>query len=56
MTRWPLPPPMARALELAEMAARAGEVPIGAVVVKDGSVIGEAQAAELLRQFFAARR
>jgi len=33
---------MARALELAEAAARAGEVPIGAVVVKDGEVLGEA--------------
>ena len=42
MTRWPLPEPMARALELAEQAARAGEVPIGAVVVKDGAIIGEA--------------
>jgi len=42
MTRWPLPEPMARALELAQEAARAGEVPIGAVVVKDGEVLGEA--------------
>ena len=42
MTRWPLPPPMARALELAQAAALAGEVPIGAVVVKDGAIIGEA--------------
>jgi tRNA(adenine34) deaminase len=42
MNRWPLPEPMARALELAEQAARAGEVPIGAVVVKDGMIIGEA--------------
>lgn len=33
---------MARALELAQAAARAGEVPVGAVVVKDGAVIGEA--------------
>ncbi|HEY6817182.1 MAG TPA: nucleoside deaminase [Croceibacterium sp.] len=41
MTRWPLPPPMARALELAGKAARAGEVPVGAVVVKDGVVLGE---------------
>ncbi len=41
MTRWPLPPPMARALELAQEAAAAGEVPVGAVVVKDGAVIGE---------------
>ena len=41
MTRWPLPPPMARALELAREAERAGEVPIGAVVVKDGVALGE---------------
>ena len=32
---------MRRALELARDAAGAGEVPIGAVVVKDGAVIGE---------------
>ena len=42
MTSWPLPEPMARALELARNAARAGEVPIGAVVVKDGAVIADA--------------
>ena len=41
MTRWPLPEPMKRALDLAREAAEAGEVPIGAVVVKDGVVIGE---------------
>ncbi|MGX7927624.1 nucleoside deaminase [Tsuneonella sp. HG094] len=41
MTRWPLPDPMKRALALAREAAEAGEVPIGAVVVKDGAVIGE---------------
>lgn len=41
MTRWPLPPPMARALELAREAELAGEVPIGAVVVKDGVILGE---------------
>jgi len=33
---------MGRALALAREAAAAGEVPIGAVVVKDGQVIGEA--------------
>ncbi len=33
--------PMARALELAEVAARAGEVPVGAVVVRDGEIVGE---------------
>ncbi len=41
MTRWPLPPFMARALELAREAALAGEVPVGAVVVRDGQVIAE---------------
>ncbi len=41
MTRWPLPVPMSRALALAHEAASAGEVPIGAVLVKDGCVIGE---------------
>lgn len=39
MTRWPLPTPMALALEQARMAAHEGEVPIGAVIVKDGVVI-----------------
>jgi tRNA(adenine34) deaminase len=34
MTRWPLPEPMKLALEQAHAAARAGEVPIGAVIVK----------------------
>ena len=32
---------MGRALALAREAAAAGEVPVGAVVVKDGRVIGE---------------
>lgn len=32
---------MLRALELAREAASAGEVPVGAVVVREGSVIGE---------------
>lgn len=32
---------MARALELADMGAAQGEVPVGAVVVLDGEVIGE---------------
>ena len=39
MTRWPLPEPMAQALAAARSAATAGEVPVGAVVVKDGKVI-----------------
>jgi len=42
MNQWPLPAPMHRALELARAGAAAGEVPIGAVVVKDGVVIAEA--------------
>jgi tRNA(adenine34) deaminase len=33
---------MARAIELAEQAARAGEVPVGAVVIRGGRVIAEA--------------
>ena len=42
MTRgWPTPEPMARALDLAREAAQAGEVPVGAVVVHRGEVIGE---------------
>ena len=32
---------MAKALELAEQASAAGEVPVGALVVRDGIVIGE---------------
>ena len=39
MSRWPLPDPMKHALGLAAQAADADEVPIGAVVVKDGAVI-----------------
>ena len=32
---------MARALELARMAERAGEVPVGALIVRDGVVVAE---------------
>lgn len=32
---------MARAIELAREAERAGEVPVGAVIVKDGAIVGE---------------
>ncbi|HXD02615.1 MAG TPA: nucleoside deaminase [Novosphingobium sp.] len=39
MTRWPLPEPMRLALEQARKGAGEGEVPIGAVIVKDGEVI-----------------
>ena len=42
MTHWPLPLPMHRALGLAREGAAVGEVPIGAVIVKDGVVIAEA--------------
>jgi tRNA(adenine34) deaminase len=33
---------MARALALAQQAAKAGEVPIGAVILRDGAIIAEA--------------
>lgn len=39
MTRWPIPEPMSVALAQAREAAVCGEVPIGAVIVKDGAVI-----------------
>ena len=42
MTRWPLPEPMRLALQQAEASADAGEVPVGAVVVKDGTVVAAA--------------
>ena len=42
MTRWPMPEPMRRALAQAQAAQEAGEVPVGAVVVKDGAIIAEA--------------
>lgn len=42
MTRWPLPEPMALALEEARAAARAGEVPVGAVVMCDGKLVARA--------------
>ena len=41
MAKWSTPAPMRRALHLAQEAASAGEVPVGAVVVKDGKVVGE---------------
>ena len=37
-----LPAPMRRALELAAAAATAGEVPVGAVLTRDGIIIAEA--------------
>ena len=42
MTRWPLPEPMQLALAEAAAAVKAGEVPIGAVVVREGVVIAAA--------------
>ena len=39
---FPLPPAMRRALDLAATAGRAGEVPVGAVVTRDGQLIAEA--------------
>ena len=38
--RFPLPEPMRLALDEARAAAAAGEVPVGAVVTKDGAVLG----------------
>ena len=40
---------MQHALQLARQAAAAGEVPVGAVVVKDGQVVGEGANAPLAR-------
>jgi tRNA(Arg) A34 adenosine deaminase TadA len=43
MKAFPLPPPMRRALDLAAVAAEAGEVPVGAVVTFEGEIIAEAR-------------
>lgn len=40
---FPLPPPMRRALDLAEEAARDGEVPVGAVVTRGDEIVAEAR-------------
>lgn len=40
---FPLPAPMRRALELAALAAEEGEVPVGAVVTRNGAIIAEAR-------------
>ena len=40
---FPLPPPMRRALDLAALAAEAGEVPVGAVVTRGEAIIAEAR-------------
>lgn len=42
MNRWPLPSPMHLALDAAREAAAAGEVPVGAVIVKGDRVIAVA--------------
>lgn len=42
MTRWPLPEPMRLALVAAGDAQTAGEVPIGAVVWRDGALLASA--------------
>jgi len=39
---FPLPVPMRRALDLAAAAATAGEVPVGAVVTRQGQIVAEA--------------
>lgn len=39
---FPLPGPMRRALDLAASAAAAGEVPVGAVVTRQGEILAEA--------------
>ncbi len=43
MSVFPLPAPMRRALSLAAEAASAGEVPVGAVVTRNGEIIAEAR-------------
>ncbi len=43
MTGFPLPAPMRRAIDLAAAAAAAGEVPVGAVITRDGATIAEAR-------------
>jgi tRNA(adenine34) deaminase len=42
MNRWPLPAPMALALQAARDAAASGEVPVGAVITKGDDVIAVA--------------
>lgn len=40
---FPLPAPMRRALDLAALAAEAGEVPVGAVVTRGDAILAEAR-------------
>ena len=42
MSRWPLPEPMSVALAQARAGGAQGEVPIGAVVIRDGVIIAAA--------------
>ena len=42
MSQWPIPKPMQAALNAARTAGDAGEVPVGAALVKDGEVIAVA--------------
>ncbi len=42
MTQWPLPKPMQTALQAARGAAEAGEVPVGAVVMRGDDVVAVA--------------
>jgi len=43
MSGFPLPGAMRRALDLAGLAAEAGEVPVGAVITLDGEIVAEAR-------------
>ncbi|MEP3052028.1 MAG: nucleoside deaminase [Erythrobacter sp.] len=42
MTRWPIPEPMQHALDAAREAAQAGEVPVGAVVMRGDKIVAMA--------------
>ncbi|MEP2735331.1 MAG: nucleoside deaminase [Erythrobacter sp.] len=42
MTKWPIPEPMQAALEVASKAAEAGEVPVGAVIMRGSEVVAVA--------------
>lgn len=41
MSQFPMPPFMRRALDLAQSAAAKGSVPVAAIIVHDGQIIGE---------------
>ena len=43
VSAFPLPDPMRRALDLAQAAAEAGEVPVGAVVTRGSEIVAEAR-------------